>query len=34
VVTLRDEVMLRPGPRIGEGLRLLAKALHPEAVIP
>jgi iron complex transport system substrate-binding protein len=29
VVPLRDEVILRPGPRIGEGLRLLAKALHP-----
>ena len=29
VVSLRDEVILRPGPRIGEGLRLLAKALHP-----
>jgi iron complex transport system substrate-binding protein len=29
VVSLRDEVILRPGPRIGDGLRLLAKALHP-----
>ena len=34
VVSLRDEVVLRPGPRIGEGLRLLAKALHPDATIP
>jgi iron complex transport system substrate-binding protein len=33
VVSLRDEVVLRPGPRIGDGLRLLAKALHPDAAI-
>jgi iron complex transport system substrate-binding protein len=30
VVTLRDEVVLRPGPRIGEGLATLAHAIHPE----
>jgi iron complex transport system substrate-binding protein len=34
VVTLRDEVVLRPGPRVAEGLRLLAKALHPDLAIP
>ena len=32
VVTLTDEdVVLRPGPRIGQGLRVLAQAVHPEA---
>ena len=31
VVTLKDEVVLRPGPRIGEGLLQVAKAIHPEA---
>lgn len=30
VVTLKDEVVLRPGPRIGEGLATLAHAIHPE----
>jgi len=34
VVRLRDEEVLRPGPRIGAGLRLLAKALHPGLAIP
>jgi iron complex transport system substrate-binding protein len=34
VVVLRDEVILRPGPRIAAGLALLAKALHPDATIP
>ena len=34
VVTLNDEVVLRPGPRIGEGLAMLARALHPEAFPP
>jgi len=33
VPTLTDEAVLRPGPRIGEGLALLARAIHPEAVI-
>lgn len=33
VVRLRDEAVLRPGPRIGEGLRILAGALHPEVSI-
>lgn len=31
VTTLTDEAVLRPGPRIAEGLALLARALHPEA---
>ncbi len=31
VVPLTDETILRPGPRIGEGLAALARALHPEA---
>lgn len=31
VVPLADETILRPGPRIGEGLATLARALHPEA---
>lgn len=30
VVSLRDNVVLRPGPRIDEGLILLAHAIHPE----
>ena len=31
VAAITDEAVLRPGPRIGDGLALLAKALHPEA---
>lgn len=31
VATITDEAVLRPGPRIADGLALLAKALHPEA---
>ena len=31
VATISDEAVLRPGPRIAEGLALLAKTLHPEA---
>ncbi|MGD0524463.1 MAG: helical backbone metal receptor [Polyangiaceae bacterium] len=34
VVPLHDERVLRPGPRIAEGLAVLAHALHPEAAIP
>jgi iron complex transport system substrate-binding protein len=34
VVPLADERVLRPGPRIAEGLAVLAHALHPEAAIP
>lgn len=33
VATIADESVLRPGPRIGEGLGRLARALHPEAKI-
>jgi iron complex transport system substrate-binding protein len=33
VRTLTDEAVLRPGPRIADGLALLARALHPEARI-
>jgi iron complex transport system substrate-binding protein len=31
VTSITDEAVLRPGPRIAEGLALLARALHPEA---
>ncbi len=34
VVSITDEVVLRPGPRVGEGLALLARAVHPEAPAP
>jgi iron complex transport system substrate-binding protein len=34
VVSLRDEVVLRPGPRIADGLRLLSRAIHPGVPIP
>ena len=34
VVTLYDEALLRPGPRIGEGLATLARAMHPGAHVP
>lgn len=34
VVRLADEELLRPGPRIGDGLAKLARAMHPEAKIP
>jgi iron complex transport system substrate-binding protein len=30
VIPLKDEVVLRPGPRIADGLAMLAGALHPE----
>jgi len=32
VVAVADERVLRPGPRVAEGLAVLAHALHPEAV--
>jgi iron complex transport system substrate-binding protein len=32
VIVLHDDRVLLPGPRIGEGLTVLAHALHPEAV--
>lgn len=34
VAALHDEAVLRPGPRVGEGLRKLAQAIHPERAIP
>jgi iron complex transport system substrate-binding protein len=34
VATLADEVVLRPGPRVPEGLARIARAVHPEASIP
>jgi iron complex transport system substrate-binding protein len=34
VVRLHDHRVLTPGPRIGEGLAVLAHALHPDARIP
>jgi iron complex transport system substrate-binding protein len=34
VVAIADESLLRPGPRIGDGLTTLARAIHPEAKIP
>lgn len=34
VIRLHDHRVLTPGPRIGEGLEVLAHALHPDARIP
>ena len=34
VVALDDESLLRPGPRIADGLAVLARAIHPEVTIP
>lgn len=34
VVPITDETVLRPGPRLGEGLRTIARAVHPEATLP
>jgi len=34
VVRLTDERVLRPGPRVAEGLATLARALHPGAPVP
>jgi iron complex transport system substrate-binding protein len=34
VVPITDEAVLRPGPRLGDGLRTIARAVHPEATIP
>lgn len=31
---IADEAVLRPGPRIGEGLAILARAIHPHRAIP
>jgi iron complex transport system substrate-binding protein len=34
VIDLADESVLRPGPRVGDGLAILARAIHPEAKVP
>jgi iron complex transport system substrate-binding protein len=34
VVVLSDESVIRPGPRIAEGLAIVARAVHPEVSIP
>jgi iron complex transport system substrate-binding protein len=34
VIVLHDERVLRPGPRIAEGLAVLARSLHPAAPVP
>jgi iron complex transport system substrate-binding protein len=34
VTSLRDEAVLRPGPRVAEGMAVLARALHPGIVLP
>jgi iron complex transport system substrate-binding protein len=34
VVAIHDDSLLRPGPRIGEGVAVLARALHPHASVP
>lgn len=34
VAAVGDERVLRPGPRVADGLWVLARAIHPEAVLP
>lgn len=34
VVPVTDESVLRPGPRVGDGLATLARAIHPDVVVP
>jgi iron complex transport system substrate-binding protein len=34
VMPLADEAVLRPGPRLGEGLARVARAVHPDASVP
>ncbi len=34
VTALREEAVLRPGPRVAEGMAALARAVHPEIVLP
>jgi iron complex transport system substrate-binding protein len=34
LVAVRDDRVLRPGPRIAQGLEVLARALHPGIVVP
>ena len=33
-LTLADEAVLRPGPRVEEGIATLARALHPSLEMP
>lgn len=33
-VAIYDETVIRPGPRVGEGLATLARAIHPAAAVP
>jgi len=34
IIRVSDDRVLRPGPRVGEGLTVLAKALHPGVALP
>ena len=34
VLLLRDDALVVPGPRVGQGVERLARALHPEASTP
>jgi iron complex transport system substrate-binding protein len=34
IVAIREDAVLRPGPRIAEGLAVIARALHPHASVP
>ena len=34
VVAIHDEAVLRPGPRVTDGIAVLARALHPTADLP
>jgi iron complex transport system substrate-binding protein len=34
VVPLADETVLRPGPRVALGLAVVARAIHPDAIVP
>ncbi len=34
IVALTDESVLRPGPRVAEGLATIARAVHPDASVP
>ena len=34
IAPVTDEALLRPGPRIADGLATLARAIHPDAAIP
>ncbi len=34
VVAMSDESVLRPGPRVGDGLAVIARGVHPDVVLP